>query len=96
MTLAKCTECGVTLRSKRHARNHYQKRHSGEIETPEEYLTRIESEQRDFHGEPPDDSDHNPEYEVTNDPPDTSKTTLFEHERENDDSLTEYTEGTGE
>ena len=85
MILAKCTECGVTLRSKRHARNHYQKRHSGEIETPEEYITRIESEQRDFNGEPPDDSDHNPEYEVRNDTPDTYLTDLREYESDSDE-----------
>jgi hypothetical protein len=68
--------------------------HSGEIETPEEYLDRIESEQRDFSGEEPTTEGHNPEYLVESDSEGTNtrSATLHEFTREHDDSIAEYTE----
>lgn len=64
MSLTKCPDCKKKLASKRQARRHYRENHSGEIETPEEYLDRIESEQRDFEGNEPTTEGHNPEYLV--------------------------------
>jgi hypothetical protein len=95
MSLVECSECGRKLSSKNAARIHYRQYHAGEIETPAEHVDRVESEQRDFAGNEPDTSDHDPEY--LTEPSDTSKpdtrsASLHEFERENDDSITEYTD----
>lgn len=94
MALQEFPDCGTKLRNKKHARNHYQNQHSGEIETPEEYLDRVESEQRDFSGEEPTTEGHNPEYLTENEPEadNTRLGTLHEFERDKDGSLEEYSE----
>lgn len=92
MSWQKCPDCGVKLQSKESARKHYQEEHSGEMETPEEYLNRAESEQRDFNGQEPTTDGHNPEYLTENEPEgdNTRLGTLHEFEREQDGSLEEY------
>lgn len=94
MTNWKCSynNCSVEKQSKMSIRRHFYSEHSGELETPEEYLNRVESEQRDFSGEVPDTTEHDPEYETTNELPETRKSTLFEHEREEDSTLQDHTE----
>jgi uncharacterized C2H2 Zn-finger protein len=98
MALQDCPDCSAKLRDKKHARKHYQKHHSGEIETPEEYLDRIESEQRDFDGGEPTTDGHNPEYLTENESAgdNTRLGTLHEFEREEDSSLEEFEEGDSE
>jgi hypothetical protein len=81
--------------------------HSGEIETPEEYLDRIESEQRDFSGEEPTTEGHSPKYLILDEGAEivpkrkkniekkidtTRLSTLHEFTREHDESIEEYTE----
>jgi hypothetical protein len=94
MSLTKCSECGKRLHSKRQARKHYRERHSGEIETPDEYLEKVESEQRDFEGNEPTEKGHNPEYLVESDSEgnNSRSATLHEFTREHDESIEEYTE----
>lgn len=98
MSLTKCPECDKKLHSKREARKHYREKHSGEIETPAEYLDRVESEQRDLSGDEPTTEGHNPEYLTENEPEgeDTRLGTLHEFEREQDGSLEEYSEQEGD
>jgi len=98
MSLTKCHECKKKLASKTQARRHYRENHSGEIETPEEYIDRVESEQRDFNGDEPATDGHNPEYLTENESEatDTRLGTLHEFEREEDSSLAEYDESDSE
>lgn len=94
MSLTKCPQygCNKKLQSKRQARKHYQENHSGEIETPAEYLDRVESEQRDFEGNEPTTEGHNPQYLTENESEgdNTRLGTLHEFERDKDGSLEEY------
>ena len=94
----KCTECGLKYHSKKQVEDHYRENHSGEIETPEEYLDRVESEQRDFEGNEPTTEGHNPEYLTENETEadNTRLGTLHEFEREEDSSLEEFEEGDSE
>ena len=95
MSLQECPDCKKKLSSKRQARKHYRENHSGEIETPEEYLDRVISEQRDFEGDEPTTDGHNPEYLTENESEgdNTRLATLHEFEREEDSSLEEFKEG---
>ena len=92
MSLQDRPDCIAKLRDKKHARRHYRENHSGEIETPEEYLDRVESEQRDFEGKEPTTDGHNPEYLVEDESEgdNTRLGRLHEFEREEDSSLEEY------
>ena len=58
--MPQCATCDEKYGSLRSLRNHHLEEHSGEVWTPEEYLPSTESQQRDFHGDVPDDSDHAP------------------------------------
>lgn len=95
MSLYSCPigDCDLILRDKKHARSHYQREHSGEIETPAEYLNTFpDTEQRDFSGEEPTTEGHNPEYLTDNEPEgeNTRLGTLYEFEREKYGSLEDY------
>lgn len=92
MALQECPDCSAKLRDKKHARKHYRENHSGEIQTPEEYLDRVESVQKDFNGDYPSTEGHNPEYLTENESEgdNTRLGTLHEFEREQDDSLENY------
>jgi hypothetical protein len=95
MSLPNCSECGKLLASKSAARKHYQREHSGEVETdPSEFNKFPDTEQRDFAGEEPTTEGHNPEYltESEREGNNTRLGTLHEFEREKDASLEEYPE----
>jgi len=85
----KCSECGKACYSKAALEAHFYEEHGGEVMT-DESDTRIESEQRDFEGNEPDTSGHNPGVRNTNDPVETKRTTIESALRENDDDITEY------
>jgi hypothetical protein len=81
-----CAVCGENCKSKRGLQKYYQQNHSGEVWPDDEDLPDDPPPQRDFEGNGPDDSDYNPEYETTNDPPETRKGRLTEWEREQEES----------
>jgi len=86
-------ECDIVLRDKKNARDHYQEHHSGEVETPAEYLNNFpDTEQRDFNWDEPTTEGHNPEYLTENESEgdNTRLGRLHEFEREEDSSLEEY------
>lgn len=60
--MKECRECGKKYSSKRGVRKHFYDEHQAEIETPEEFLGPPDTEQRDFHGDVPDESGHDPVY----------------------------------
>lgn len=82
--MPKCENCGQMMPTLRGLKRHAQREHPGELETPEEHLPDDDSEQRDFDGEEPDDSDHDPEYVVTNDPPEGEDASLLDFDGDND------------
>lgn len=80
-----CNESGCAYEgSLRQLKRHYKQEHSGETWTPEEHLPNDDSEQRDFDGETPNDDEHSPEYEDTNEPPETERTSLREYAGDGD------------
>lgn len=77
----RCEECSTLYATKRTLERHWRDEHwDPEYETPDEHLGGDDSEQRDFAGEEPDDSDYDPQYVEVNDPPDTEKTRLEDYE----------------
>lgn len=78
--MPQCSECDVTFSSLRSLKRHWNDEHSGELWPDEDDLGPPDSEQRDFDGNEPDDSGHDPEYEVTNDPDSGEKTRLGDND----------------
>lgn len=77
--MPQCSYCGNSYESTYKMSQHIVRVHeSGAYETTEEYMNDVVSEQRDFDGSEPDDSDYSPEYETTNDVDDGEKVTLDE------------------
>lgn len=79
-----CKICRDYRGSLRGLKRHYRSEHAGDSAVPEEYRGGPDAEQRDFDGNEPDDSDYNPEYETTNDPPETEKAVLDEFTGDDD------------
>lgn len=77
-----CRICGKSIRSLKHGKRHWRRVHKDEereYETPEEALPDTVTEQRDFEGEEPDTSEHDPEYMAENDAVETEDSTLFDY-----------------